>query len=168
MRALVTGGAGFIGSHTVDALIEKGHEVTILDSLEKPVHLSGMPEYLNKDARFVQGDVRNRVDFSKALEGRGGIPLCGVSGLSYGLFKFFSVNAWARRCYTSLSWKRGCLSKGDSRVLAGRLRGRQVRFKCMDDGTFIYPTLERKKTSGQATGKSMPAVRRPAQSSRNR
>ena len=68
MRALVTGGAGFIGSHTVDALIEKGHEVTILDSLEKPVHLSGMPEYLNKDARFVQGDVRNRVDFSKALE----------------------------------------------------------------------------------------------------
>ena len=38
MKALVIGGAGFIGSHTVDALIQKGFDVRILDNLQKPVH----------------------------------------------------------------------------------------------------------------------------------
>lgn len=69
MRVLVTGGAGFIGSHTVDALLEKGYEVTILDSLEKPVHLKGKPDYIPKEVRFIEGDVRSREDFLKALEG---------------------------------------------------------------------------------------------------
>lgn len=69
MRVLVTGGAGFIGSHTVDALLERGWEVTILDSLEKPVHLKGKPSYIPKEARFIEGDVRKREDFLKALSG---------------------------------------------------------------------------------------------------
>ena len=47
---LVTGGAGFIGSHTVDLLIERGYRVRILDSLERPTHLSGAPDYLNPRA----------------------------------------------------------------------------------------------------------------------
>jgi len=67
VRVLVTGGAGFIGSHTVDALLERGYEVTILDSLEKPVHLKGKPNYIPKAARFIEGDVRKRDDFLKAL-----------------------------------------------------------------------------------------------------
>ncbi|MFZ5433922.1 MAG: NAD-dependent epimerase/dehydratase family protein [Calditrichota bacterium] len=69
MRVLVTGGAGFIGSHTVDALMARGYEVTILDSLEKPVHLKGKPEYIPDQARFILGDVRNRDDMLKALDG---------------------------------------------------------------------------------------------------
>jgi len=69
VRVLVTGGAGFIGSHTVDALLERGWEVTILDSLEKPVHLKGKPSYIPKEARFIEGDVRKREDFLKALSG---------------------------------------------------------------------------------------------------
>jgi nucleoside-diphosphate-sugar epimerase len=43
MRVLVTGGAGFIGSHTVDALIGLEHDVKMLDNLQKPVHLKGKP-----------------------------------------------------------------------------------------------------------------------------
>ena len=69
LRVLVTGGAGFIGSHTTDALIAKGYEVTILDSLEKPVHLKGKPSYIPKSVRFIEGDVRNRETMLDALEG---------------------------------------------------------------------------------------------------
>ena len=54
MKALVIGGAGFIGSHTVDALIEKGYEVKILDNLQKPVHKNGVPKYLNPKAALEQ------------------------------------------------------------------------------------------------------------------
>lgn len=69
MRVLVTGGAGFIGSHTTDALLEKGYEVTILDSLEKPVHMKGKPDYIPKKVRFIEGDIRKRDDLLNALEG---------------------------------------------------------------------------------------------------
>lgn len=66
---LVTGGAGFIGSHTVDRLIKSGYRVRILDNLQKPVHLKGRPGYLNPKAEFMLGDVRNRADMVKALSG---------------------------------------------------------------------------------------------------
>ena len=69
MRVLVTGGAGFIGSHTTDALLKKEYDVTILDSLEKPVHMKGKPDYIPPQVRFIEGDVRNRDDMLKALEG---------------------------------------------------------------------------------------------------
>jgi len=59
-RVLVTGGAGFIGSHLVDALVERGHEVTIFDRLDSQVHPDGRPPgYVNREARFVQGDMRD-------------------------------------------------------------------------------------------------------------
>jgi dTDP-L-rhamnose 4-epimerase len=60
MRILVTGGAGFIGSHTVDRLLDEGHEVRILDNLQKPVHLKGKPDYIPEKAEFILGDVRNK------------------------------------------------------------------------------------------------------------
>jgi dTDP-L-rhamnose 4-epimerase len=60
MRVLVTGGAGFIGSHTCDRLVELGHDVIVLDALTLPVHRRGRPGYLRPDVDFYQGDVRNR------------------------------------------------------------------------------------------------------------
>ncbi len=68
-HALVTGGAGLIGSHIVDLLIEKGYEVTILDNLDGETHPKGKPKWLNPSARFLQGDVRNDADIRKALQG---------------------------------------------------------------------------------------------------
>ena len=60
MKILVTGGAGFIGSHTCDRLLALGHDVVVLDALTPPVHRSGGPAYLSPEADFYQGDVRNR------------------------------------------------------------------------------------------------------------
>lgn len=60
MRVLVTGGAGFIGSHTCDRLVALGHDVVILDALTAPVHRNGRPAYLTPGVEFYQGDVRNR------------------------------------------------------------------------------------------------------------
>jgi len=68
MHILVTGGAGFIGSQTVDGLLKKGHQVRILDNLEKPIHRTGKPDYLPKEVEFIRGDVRNRSDLGKALK----------------------------------------------------------------------------------------------------
>ncbi|MBW1836594.1 MAG: NAD-dependent epimerase/dehydratase family protein [Deltaproteobacteria bacterium] len=68
MHILVTGGAGFIGSHTTDALLEQGHRVRILDNLQKTTHPRGMPGYINPEAEFVMGDVRDRSTWQKALK----------------------------------------------------------------------------------------------------
>jgi dTDP-L-rhamnose 4-epimerase len=60
MKILVTGGAGFIGSHTCDRLLSLGHDVIVLDALTPPVHRDGKPAYLDPAVDFFQGDVRNR------------------------------------------------------------------------------------------------------------
>ncbi len=69
MRVLVTGGAGFIGSHTVDALLGKGYTVRVLDSLQDRVHPRGRPDYLPAEAEFIVGDVRRRDHLDRALRG---------------------------------------------------------------------------------------------------
>ena len=60
MKILVTGGAGFIGSHTCDRLLALGHDVVVLDALTPPVHRSGQPLHLSPEVDFYQGDTRNR------------------------------------------------------------------------------------------------------------
>jgi dTDP-L-rhamnose 4-epimerase len=61
---LVTGGAGYIGSHLVDALVSRDYRVTVLDNLEPQVHRSGTwPSYANQKAKYVKGDVRDRSVF---------------------------------------------------------------------------------------------------------
>jgi dTDP-L-rhamnose 4-epimerase len=72
-RILVTGGAGFIGSHTVDLLLERGYRVRILDNLQPRVHPKGKPAWVPADAEFLGGDVADPVDLAQALEGIDGV-----------------------------------------------------------------------------------------------
>jgi dTDP-L-rhamnose 4-epimerase len=70
-KILVTGGAGFIGSFLVDALLERGHAVRVYDALVPQVHgpEQAVPAYLNPAAELVRGDVRDRAALAEALKG---------------------------------------------------------------------------------------------------
>jgi dTDP-L-rhamnose 4-epimerase len=67
-RALVTGGAGLIGSHVVDLLVNDGWEVRAFDNLEPQTHRRGKPAWINKKAEFVHGDLRDRDTIAAALD----------------------------------------------------------------------------------------------------
>jgi dTDP-L-rhamnose 4-epimerase len=76
MRVLVTGGAGFVGSHVVDRLVDHGHEVVVLDNLDPQVHGPAAPNPHNiadhiaaGRMEFIHGDIRNRDDVRHALDG---------------------------------------------------------------------------------------------------
>ena len=64
---LVTGGAGFIGSHTVDCLLDHGYDVRVIDSLQPRVHPRGKPSYVPGRVDFIQGDVASKADMTRAL-----------------------------------------------------------------------------------------------------
>ena len=67
-RALVTGGAGLIGSHIVDLLVREGWQVRALDNLEPQTHRHGRPTWINEQAEFIKGDLRDRDTITAALE----------------------------------------------------------------------------------------------------
>jgi dTDP-L-rhamnose 4-epimerase len=96
MKILVTGGAGFIGSFLVDKLISLGHEVRILDNLEEQVHGGKKPDYLNPEAEFIYGDVRNYDAFKQALDGIEVVfheaAAVGVAQSNYEVKRYVDVN----------------------------------------------------------------------------
>lgn len=69
MKVLITGGAGFIGSHLADRFLRDGFQVRILDNLQPRVHPHGWPGYMPAAAELIQGDVTDREVLSAALEG---------------------------------------------------------------------------------------------------
>ena len=102
-KILVTGGAGFIGSHLVDALLKAGHHVRVLDNLESQVHGNlgkegKKPDYLNSEAEFILGDIRDPVAVARALEGIDVVfheaALVGVGQSMYEIERYTNVNSY--------------------------------------------------------------------------
>ena len=67
-HALVTGGAGLIGSHVTDLLLREGWKVRVLDNLEPNTHRRGKPAWINPGAEFIQGDLRDLDTITAALD----------------------------------------------------------------------------------------------------
>src|SRR3954453_1202451 len=70
-HVLITGGAGFIGSHLCDELLASGYRVRVLDNLAPQVHGDGArrPTYLDDDIELLRGDVRQADDVRRAIDG---------------------------------------------------------------------------------------------------
>ncbi|MES1247570.1 MAG: NAD-dependent epimerase/dehydratase family protein [Actinomycetota bacterium] len=96
VNVLVTGGAGFIGSHLVDKLLADGCRVRILDSLDPQVH-DGPPAYLDAEAELVVADVRDHDAVARALAGVDRVvhlaAAVGVGQSMYEIERYTSVNA---------------------------------------------------------------------------
>jgi dTDP-L-rhamnose 4-epimerase len=98
MNVLITGGAGFIGSHLADDLLRDGHAVRALDSLDPQVHLAGgRPDYLDENIELVAADVRDRDAVRRALEGVDTVvhfaAAVGVGQSMYEIERYTSINA---------------------------------------------------------------------------
>ena len=96
MRVLITGGAGFLGSHSADELLAAGHAVRALDSLVEQVHGGSRPEYLSAEVELVEGDVRDADAVARALEGCDAVihfaARVGVGQSMYEVAEYTSVN----------------------------------------------------------------------------
>jgi dTDP-L-rhamnose 4-epimerase len=95
-NVLITGGAGFVGSHLADALLAGGHRVRILDNLTRQVHGEELPSYLSPEVELVQGDIRDPATVRPAIEGIDVVfhlaAAVGVGQSMYEIAHYVSVN----------------------------------------------------------------------------
>ncbi|NWJ97887.1 MAG: NAD-dependent epimerase/dehydratase family protein [Chloroflexi bacterium] len=94
-KVLVTGGAGFIGSHTVDLLLQRGYQVRVLDALLPPVHPQPRcPAYLPAEVELIMGDVRDKRIFTQALKGVDAVfHLAAYQDYLPDFSRFFQINS---------------------------------------------------------------------------
>ncbi len=97
MRVLVTGGAGFIGSHLADRLLAAGHEVRAYDCLDPQVHPAGPPDYLDPNVELIVGDVRDEESLGRAMDDADAVvhlaAAVGVGQSMYEIRRYVEVNS---------------------------------------------------------------------------
>lgn len=142
-KVLVTGGMGFIGSHTVDALLAEGYEVVVLDNLEKQVHLGKRPNYLNKKAKYIAGDIRRRSDWIRALKGVSYIihlaAMVGVGQSYWESRKYSETNIVGTALLFELLTKSRNLRKGIQKVVVASSKSLygEGAYSCREHGIFF-------------------------------
>lgn len=140
-KILIIGGAGFIGSHTADALAKKGHKIRIFDNLEPPVHTGKWPPYLSRDYELVKGDVRNKEELSKALEGIDYVyHLAAYQDQMPDFSKFFHVNTVSTALIYEIIVEKKLPIKKFVLASSQFVYGDGI-YKCKHNGKLFYPEL---------------------------
>ena len=141
MRILVTGGAGFIGSHTVDVLLDRGYDVRILDVLDPRVHPHGRPDWISSEAELVVGDVADAEHLARALRGCSGvIHLAAYQDYMPDFSRFIHTNAESTALIFELVVRdpaRFPVEKivfASSQAVAG-----EGKYRCRKEGTIFRP-----------------------------
>ena len=143
-KVLVTGGLGFIGSHTVDILIENGYDVTVIDNLERQVHLGKIPHFRNKKANYIKGDIRYRKTWLNAFKGIDYIiHLAGAVGIGQSFWqarKYMDVNAGATATMFEILLKNSDISKKIKKITVASSKSiyGEGAYRCKKHGVF-YP-----------------------------
>ncbi|CAN5894242.1 NAD-dependent epimerase/dehydratase family protein [soil metagenome] len=154
MRILVTGGAGFIGSHIVDALVERGDDVAVLDCLHPLAHPS-KPDYLNPGAEYLIADIRDRAAVDGAVRGVDAVchqaAMVGLGVDFADVGDYVSINDAGTATLLKALWDRGFTGPV---VLAGSMvvYG-EGRYRCPVDG-IVTPAPRR--TGDLAAGRFDP------------
>ena len=146
-RVLITGGAGFIGSHVTNLLLSKGYSVRILDNLSPQVHRNGQrPSYLSTDAELVIGDIRDEMRVERALsEVDAVIHLAAAVGVGQSMYEIVS--------YTQIN---DC----GTAVLLQALAQRQIERMVCESSMSVYGEGLARDSAGRVVA---PAERSPEQ-----
>lgn len=172
-EVLVTGGAGFIGSHLCDYLIEKGYHVKVLDNLSEQVHGKNgrRPAYLNSSVELIKGDIRDKIAVESALKNVSIVyhlaAKVGVGQSMYEIADYTAVNNSGTAILleaiikhpveklvvaSSMSiYGEGCYKKPDGKIIPGHERNiddlRKGRWELIDENNNVLepvPTTEDK------------------------
>jgi dTDP-L-rhamnose 4-epimerase len=141
-KVLVTGGAGFIGSHLVDALIAQGHSVRVLDALVSQVHEDERPANLHDKAEFIFGDVCDAMILKQALEGIDVVyhqaAEVGVGQSMYEIQKYVRANTYGTAILLeALAEKRDHIRK----IVVASSMSIYGEGAYQDQSTVVYPQL---------------------------
>jgi len=144
-HVLITGGAGFIGSHTADAFVRQGHTVRVLDLLDPQIHgqSSRVPDYMNPAVECLRGDVRNPAEVDEALNGIDVVyhlaALTGVGQSMYDIRSYVHTNCTGTATLLEAIVKQNLPIKrfvlASSRAVYG-----EGSHECAEHGTIYPPT----------------------------
>ncbi|MGC8614088.1 MAG: SDR family NAD(P)-dependent oxidoreductase [Conexivisphaera sp.] len=143
-KVLVTGGAGFIGSFTVDLLVDKGYDVVVMDNYEYQVHLGRRPDYLNGKAKYIDGDVRHEKHWMRALEGVDYIvhlaAAVGVGQSFWEARKYVSVNVTGTAILYQILIKNRNLAKNIRKIVVASSKSiyGEGAYRCPEHGE-VHP-----------------------------
>lgn len=140
-KILITGGAGFIGTHLTNQLLQFGYTITILDNLSPQIHGEN-PHFPEKEnVRFIKGDVRKKEDWAKAIDNQDVIiHLAAETGTGQSMYQIFNytdvnVNGTAILLELLVNTKHNVkkVIVASSRAIYG-----EGKYKCYSHG-FVYP-----------------------------
>lgn len=149
MRALVTGGAGLIGSHIVDKLLERGWQVRILDSLEIPAHLKGKPAWIPRQAEFIEAGIENPTALERALEGVDAVfHQAAYQGFLPSFSRFWHVNGGGTALIYELI-RRNSFSVKKVIIASSQAVYGEGKYRCSNHGDLLpAPRLEKNLQRG--------------------